>query len=141
MTKAIALFLLLASCQFCFGQTDTNAIATGDWSKPVIASRGYTLRGRLLIYEGEGQYPSGVWAHRRVYLELQQVTKSGLRQPIEVYFDLHHSLHFEMRDSSDKPTRLAGLGTAGPFPRPYWIVLPYDSTVRLRADAYTLGPN
>ena len=137
--KTIALFLFLASFPCCFGQTDTNVIATGDWSEAVSDSDGYALRGRLLVYD-EQSAPN----HARVYLELQHVFKGPgwWDGPLEIYFDIGRSddLHFEMRDKLDQPVPQFPVVIRGPTPSSCWVTLPCDSTVRLRADIYTLGP-
>jgi len=103
--KTFALFLLLASLQCCFGQTDTNLIATGEWSETVSDGPDYALRGRLLVYDDRS--PSAA-NHARVYLELQHVFPGGWANPVEVYFEfgIRTDLHFEMRDKLDQPIRL-----------------------------------
>jgi hypothetical protein len=135
--KAIALFLLLPSVGCGFRQTDTNVIAVGAWSEPVSDSDGRTLRGRLLVYD-EQSAPN----HARIYLELQHVFKSAWSNPLEIYFDigLSNDLHFEMRDQLDQPVPRFPVRIRGPAPSPCWVTLSCDSTVRLRADTYTLGP-
>ena len=77
--KAILLFVLLACSECCLGQTDTNFIAGGDWSEPVKDEHAGTLRGRLLVYEGEEHCPMGesIYGNARVYLELQHGFNDG----------------------------------------------------------------
>jgi len=132
--KTIVLFLLLAPIQCCFGQTDTNVIATGDWSEVVNG-----LRGRLLVYDDQG---SSAANHARVYLELQHVFQGAWAIPLEIYYDIgvRDDLHLEVRDRLDKPIPLAPIAIRGFVPNPCWVTLPCDSIVRLRADLYTLGP-
>jgi len=48
--KLIGIVLLSASLGCCFGQTDTNLLASGHWSEAVQDSEGYALRGRLLAH-------------------------------------------------------------------------------------------
>jgi hypothetical protein len=134
--KTIALFVLLVSFRCCLGQTDTNVIATGDWSEVVRDNGGYALRGRLLLYD-EQTAPY----HARIYLELQHVFKGPgwWDSPLEIYFDPRGTLHFEMRDGQDQPVPTYPMKIRGPLPSPYWVTLPCDSTVRLRADS-NLGP-
>ena len=138
--KTIALFLLLACLPCCFGQTDTNLIATGDWSESVTDSGGATLRGRLLVYDERS--PNAL-NHARVYLELQHVhvSESAWDNPTEVYFEfaMRNDLNFEMRDKFDQSIPSVGVYKWGPVPDPYWVTLPYESTVRVRADTL-LGP-
>jgi hypothetical protein len=140
--KTIVCLLLFASLQFCFGQIDTDVLAIGDWSEVVRDDDGHAihaLRGRLLVYDKQSQSAAN---HARVYLELQNVFEGGWSLPLEVCFDisfLRGDLHFEMRDALDKPIPQEGVAIRGPMPEPYHVILPCDSTVRLRADFYTLG--
>jgi hypothetical protein len=136
--KTITLLLLLVVCQFSFGQTDTNVIAIGDWSVPVISGY-YPLRGRLLIYKPEPQNSMakkvGLWNGARVYVELQ-VIGNALNDPTEIFVNGYLPMHAEMRDGHDK---LIGGNTNGwhmwdgPMPPRYTATLPFDSTLRLRA--------
>jgi hypothetical protein len=91
----------------------------------------------LLVYD-EQSAPN----HARIYLELQHVFKGAWYNPLEIYFDigLSDDLHFEMRDKFDQPVPQFPVKIRGPAPNPCWVTLPCDSTVRLRADTYTLGP-
>jgi len=137
--KIIALFLPLLSLQCCLGQTDTNVIATGNWSEAVSDSDGHILRGRLLVYD-EQTAPY----HARIYLELQHVFKGPgwWDGPLGIYFTPGRGdmLHFEMRDERDQPVPMYPVAIRGPSPSPYWVTLPCDSLMRLRADWYNLGP-
>jgi hypothetical protein len=137
--KIIALFLLFSCLQCCLGQTDTNILATGDWSK-VVTESDHTLRGRLLVYDDQSQSAGN---HARIYLELQHVFQGGWSNPLEVYFDtdIGNGLHLDLRDDLDLPIPRAHVLIRGPVPNPCWVTLPCDSTVRLRADTYTLGPS
>ena len=144
---AIVLFIGVFHC--AFGQTNTNALVAGDWSAPV-ADKGQTLRGRLWV--GEGHYWSDphasrgsaerYWVHAPVYLELEHVVTFGWSQPIQIYFDIFSGLQFEMHDGSGKSIRPKQVGFAAVLPvlpEPYWVTLPCDATVRLRADIYNVG--
>jgi len=138
--KTTALFLLFACLPCCFGQTDTNLLATGDWSETVRDNGGDALRGRLLVYD---DFASNALNHARVYLELQHVhvSESAWDSPTEVYFEFgaRNDLNFEMHDKLDKSIPRVGVVEWGPVPDPYWVSLPYESTVRVRADTL-LGP-
>ena len=97
--KVTTVLLLLASLSYCFGQTDTNIVATGDWSESVRDNHGAVLRGRLLVSE-----PKNLEAdtRARIYLDLQNVESP----PFEVYFDIAegtNGLQFEMQDARGKP--------------------------------------
>jgi hypothetical protein len=130
------------------GETDAHLLATGDWSEIVRDSDAHAtwaLRGRLLVYDDRDPSASN---HARVYLELQNVFEGGWSLPLEIYFNTGDvpsqsppsGLLFEMRDAQGKPVpseefRLFG----GPVPYPHHVVLPCDSTIRLRVDGYILG--
>ena len=130
--KSIVLFLLLAGSPWAFGQTDTNVVAVGNWSEPVTDSGGYTLRGRLLVYDAEYYSADKMWGYARIYLELQHICTTVWRNPAAVYFDFD-DLHFGMHNGLGLPIRSVSppLGTA--IPLPYWATLPCDSTLRLLA--------
>ena len=134
--RNLALCLLLASIRCGFSQTDTNLLATGDWSTAISDHRGSTLRGRLLVYD-EHTAPN----HARIYLELQHVFKGVWDLPIDIYYDVGPggNLVFEIRDEHDRPVPMEGIGTRGMLPRPHWVTIPSDSTIRLRADLYNMG--
>ena len=133
--KAFALFLLFACLPCCFGQTDTNLLATGDWSETVTDGGGHALRGRLLVYDDRSPSAAG---HARVYLELQHVFLGGWDNPVEVYFQFgwgdRNGLQFELRDQLDQPIPTRPIAVRMPIPNPYWVTVPCESTVRLRAD-------
>jgi hypothetical protein len=137
MMKTLALFLLFACLPCCFGQTGTNLLAAGDWSETVKDRGGEALRGRLLVYDGSTE---PVTNHARVYLELQNVLQGAYGEPIEVYFAQGgaDALHFEMRDQLDHPIDTEpALALIEAAPKRFWVTLPRESTVRLRADAPT----
>ena len=71
--KTIASFLLFACLPCCFGQTDTNLLATGEWSE-VVKDSGSALCGRLVVYDDSSPSANN---HVRVYLELQHVFQGG----------------------------------------------------------------
>ncbi|HTS17829.1 MAG TPA: hypothetical protein VMP11_09670 [Verrucomicrobiae bacterium] len=133
--KSVVLFLLLAGPPCAFAQTDTNLIAVGDWSEPVSDPAGYTLRGRLLIYDAEYYSRTKMWGHARVYLELQHICTDVWRNPIEICFRMSAGLHFEMHDGLNKaiPYKSPPIDAYVPT-NPYWVTLPCNSTLRLQAD-------
>jgi hypothetical protein len=133
--KAIALFALLACLPCCFGQTDTNLLAAGDWSETVHDGDS-ALRGRLLVQ-------NDTKANRaRVYLELQHLFEGGWSIPVEVYYDIGRceALHPELRDLLGQPVYRKAASIRMVTPMPYWVTLPCDSTLRLRVDWGTLSP-
>ena len=137
--KIIVFFLWLATVPRCFAQTDTNVIGTGTWSEVVVDSKGYGLRGRLLVYDDHVRESEN---HARVYLELQHVFRDFWGFPMEFHFDLSHTneLHFELHDAHGQPMASTGIAIVGMLPPPYRVVLPCDSTLRFRADSCNLGP-
>ena len=140
--KLSILLLLLVSLECCLGQNDTNLIAAGDWSETALDGGGlFALRGRLLVYDDSS---SNALNHARVYLELQHVhvSNSAWDPPVAVYFEFatNNDLHFDLRDKFDKAVPEVPVFTWGPVPDPYWVTLPYESTLRLRVDTL-LGPD
>jgi hypothetical protein len=138
VVRTFTFFLLLSCAPCCLGQTDTNLLATGDWSETVTDGGRAALRGRLLVYDGSSETGTNHARYARLYLELQNLQEGIWQDPIEVYFQAGWSnLHFEMRDqldqSIDYPGQILGM-IFGPPPKPFWVTLPCESTVRLRAD-------
>lgn len=91
--KILVSILLFATCHCCLAQIDTNLLATGDWSEPVTDGDGnsvHTLRGRLLVYDvcDKGETMNKMYAHARVYLELQQLKPNNFwPETVEIYYD------------------------------------------------------
>jgi hypothetical protein len=136
--KAIPILMLLA-CRCCFGQTDTNLIATGDWSAVVRDGQiGPFLRGRLLVYDDQG---ISTHNHARIYLELQHVCATNIwYPPIEIYC-FGTNLDLELEDGRGQPIPGFGSVVWGFVSAPCWVTLPIDATVRVRADNGPLGPS
>jgi hypothetical protein len=117
---------------------DTNIIAVSDWSKPVGTSNGQTLRGRMSIVQENSPAHAGPFPETELYLELQNVSGAA-GAPMQIYFDPGNGLHCELLDANGKPPpQAAGRGSGG-GPGACWITLPYDSTIRLRANMYGYG--
>jgi len=136
--RAITPLLLLAGCQFCFADGDTNIIAMSDWSKPVGTFHGQTLRGRMLIAQEHSPAHAGPWPETEFYLELQNVSGAA-GAPMQFYFDPGRGLHCELLDANGRPPPPVGMGGSGGGAGACWITLPYDSTIRLRANMYGYG--
>ncbi len=134
--RTIGLLLLIISIEYCHAQTDTNLLAAGEWSDTVSDSEGRALRGRLLVYD-EQNPPD----HARIYLELQHVFKGAWPSPAAIYFDVgpQGGLNFKLLGNNGRPVPQEPVVIRGLVPAPWWITLPCDSIVRLRADMYTLG--
>jgi hypothetical protein len=135
--KMIVVLLLFAFQQWCFGTTNLNTIAVGDWSQIVGSTPpgDGSLRGRLLILEGYSPGYEGKTPETLVYLELQNVSIYDT----EVYYDFQKGLNCELRDSHNQPPPPTGSGGNGGHPSANWITLPKDSTIRLRASWYGYG--
>ena len=134
--KIIACFILAAFVQCCFGQTDTNVLAVGDWSAPVRDGI-WPLRGRLLVYDAVPDKGDDVmWPEARVYLELQHVADVpiAMKLSLGVFTDNLTKLRFEMRDGHDKLVETEMIISSGPSPEPFLAILPPDSTLRVRVD-------
>jgi len=139
----ISILLFFALHERCLGQTNTKPLATGDWSDIVEDNdehSTYSLRGRLLVYDDKSPDAAN---HARVYLELQNVFKVAWSLPLEVYFNVgdwpKSSLSFALLDAHGKPIPQEDIAIRGRMPDPHHVVLPCDSTIRLRIDLYTLG--
>jgi hypothetical protein len=137
-TKTIALLILFTASNYCFAGGDTNIIAMGDWSKPVGSVGGPLLRGRLLITQEHDPGYMDTFEATHLYLELENVSDPSAG-PVKLYFDPINQLHCELSDANGKPPpegRGGGFGGdgGGDGVAANWITLPYDSTVRLRAN-------
>src|SRR5215475_6861013 len=77
----LVLIFLFSIRAYCFAADDTNALAAGDWSKPVGDVLGYTLRGRLLLCDSPKDRTTAV------YLELQECSK-GWGGCLDVYCNM-----------------------------------------------------
>ena len=135
--KMIACLMLAAFVQCCFGQTDTNVLAVGDWSATVRDAI-WPLRGRLLVYDAVTDKGNDVmWPEPRIYLELQHVADVPMAMKLSIggFTDDLSELHFEMRDGHDKPIieKIYHSFTGG-LPEPFSATLPPDSTLRVRVD-------
>jgi hypothetical protein len=59
--------------------------------------------------------------------------------PMKIYFDPGQGLRCEVLDANGKPPPQVGGGGSGGGAGACWITLPYDSTIRLRANMYGYG--
>ncbi len=136
--KSTTLLLFLASYQFCVAGGDTNIIAMSGWSKPVATFYGETLRARMIIAQEHSPAHAGPWPETEVYLELQNVS-SAAGSPMQVYFNPGQALHCEVVGTRGRPPLQIGGGPNGGGAGACWVTLPYDSTIRLRANMYGHG--
>jgi len=127
--KILGLFLLGLSSLCGLGATALEPMTTGDWSVPVNG-----LRGRLLFAEDPPYNGTRVAV---VYLELQNVSSNGT--PMEIYYDTGNSLTGSLINSMGLPVSQSGVPADIMSPFPYWIMLPVDSSLRLRVSVYGYG--
>ena len=139
-TIIIALLSLYA---FANAVADTNVIAMSEWSQPISLRHGtghdQYIRGRLLILQGmEPAYGGPPTNGAMTFIELQKVYG---HDPIEVCFDVM-KLNCQLTDATGQESlKLSGgiWGGRGPFP-PVWVVLPYNSTIRLFVNGGSMDP-
>ncbi len=136
MKTLSALFLVLLSCQFSPAGDNTNILAMSDWSKPVAATSGHALRARMIVAQGRSAGFGGPWPETQFYLEFQNVSSGG---PILFYFNPPQQLHCTLLDANGNPPPPVGQGGSGGGAGSAWITLPYDSTIRLRANMFGYG--
>jgi hypothetical protein len=145
--KSITLFVLLSSSLCCFAADDTNAIAVSDWSEPVELQNGSlhneAIRGRLLIIEGSepGYGGPNTETQAMTFVELKNATRACC-DAVDVCFDvmkLNCTLTDESGKNVSKAASSGGYSGRGAF-RPTWVVLPYNSTIRLFVNAGSRSP-
>ena len=128
--KLIAMVFLVLINLHCVVANDTNIIVMTDWSKPVDYF-GHAVRGRLLIVEGDEPDYAGprTEPHSMTFVEFQNVS---IGASLKMYFDVM-GLNCELVDTNGLRVPLTsgrGVHDSRPF-LPYWVVLPYNSTIRL----------
>jgi hypothetical protein len=136
--KIVAVIVLVMACFRAIAYGETNLIGAGQWSPIVTDSEGYGLRGRLLVYHAAARNRGGFTDLARVYLELEHPFVDAWRNPIELLYSAEHDVQLVLQDGTGKSIPAKAYGVRGPPQRPFWISLPCDSSVRLRADMYTL---
>ena len=120
--KAFILSVFLATTGLaCFGD-DTNQIFTGNWSDTVGG-----LRMRFIVSSKQERTD---FRRASVYLEMQNV--SNVINPIE--FNSSFSLNCTLTNAAGNSLPSAMGFTSGFVCPPYWIYIPYDSTLKMRVD-------
>lgn len=145
VTRSIlSAWMVLAAC--FLGAAGASAepmrvIASGEWSKPVADSRGYTLRGRLVIGERR------VAEDRReavIYIELEEASDT-VGSSLLLFCDLGRTdfrpeykqgLRCHLKDKQGEIIEPAGFPFGGAVPPSQWLTLPDDARIRLRASPY-----
>jgi hypothetical protein len=134
--KFAALCILCSICFCCFAD-DTNIIAASDWSEPVSLQNpktGHTheIRGRFLIVAGtEPGFGRSETNAAMTFVELQNVTRAE-SENVDVYFDtakLKCKLNYANGEDVPMPQKV--WAWSGDGAHSYWVVLPYNSTIRL----------
>jgi len=161
--KIIPFLFLLFTSECCFSAVDTNLIAAGDWSAPVGSTQGFgfpnrgTLRGRILLAESPKSGGSPGWHDIAVYLELQECSDLW-DGDMDVYCNMMPTVtlaahpnaqgretiqpaggQWELHDGSGRPVPGSPGAFSGGRLGSYWMTIPTDSTVRLRATCYCGG--
>jgi hypothetical protein len=105
--------------------TSPDAVATGDWSASVEG-----LRARLLV-RFAGTNESG----REILLYLELQNHSAAITPISPFYsaDENCSTTWSLTDHKATPVAKTPIAIRRPVMPPYWIVVPFDSTLPLRA--------
>ena len=127
--RTLVALVFLAAHWCCFASGDTNVIAMSNWSTPVS-----NLRVRMIVAHGRGVNFAGPWPETQFYLEFQNV--SG--RDMEFFFDPWNGLRSQLEDAKGKTVSTGG-GGSGSGAGASWIILPYDSTIRLRANMFGYG--
>ena len=160
--KIITLILLFAASAVPAAD-DMNLVAAGDWSAPVHSTQAFnflsggTLRGRILLAESPKPGGSPGWHDLAVYLELQDCSDVWGRV-IDVYCNMMPTValgahpdaqgretieqaagRWELHDAAGHSVPDSPGGFSGGGPGRYWMSIPTDSTVRLRATLYGGG--
>lgn len=118
-----------------------EVLAAGAWSKPVADSRGYALRGRLVVCEkprsdGRRETP--------LYVELQEAG-DFVGGSLLLYCEMGRhdfrpeygrGLNCELRDKDGKLVESTPFAFGGAVPKSQWVSLPTDGTIRLRATPF-----
>jgi hypothetical protein len=131
MIKPLVFMLVFALYPCCIVADDHKVMAVSDWSESVV-SHDRSLRARVLVLEGRSLAYAGPDAEVLVYIEIEN-TCGSWRDPLKVYFDAQ-GLNFQLLDDADKPIPPKPTAGSGVDVGTSWVTIPYDSSVRLRAN-------
>lgn len=116
-------------------------IAVGEWSQPVTDTRGYAVRGRLVLAE---KRKGDDLRETAVYIELQDASEH-VGGSMRLFCDLGKTdfrelsktgLTCVMHDKDKRPVAPTSPPFGGGTPASEWIHLPSDATIRLRASPF-----
>jgi hypothetical protein len=129
--KLILIFALTLSAGLSGCSTNPpKPMTAGDWSETVQG-----LRGRLLVTEEAAKF-NGT-RMELVYLELRNV--GGVANPMAIYYDPDDAFQYDLLDDSKHPIPQGPIEGDVMSPFPFWIMLPYDSTLRFRVSVDGYG--
>lgn len=133
--KAARILAMLLCSNCCFADDSTNVLFASDWSETTWATppNSHAIRGRLLIMDGIEPAYGGPKTTKRLmmFVELQDAAGACCGSH-KLYFDVM-GLKCELKDSNGKSApkpQNMGWSGRGAF-APSWVVLPYNSTLRL----------
>ena len=129
--RMLSLVLLLAAAQPSPGADEKTVVATGGWSEAVNG-----LRGRLILAQGR-TLGDGKIRESLVYVELENVTNTASGE-VHVSFD-PDALKCELTDAAGKAVAPTPVPGSGGRPGKTVVTIPYDGSVRLRANPYAFG--
>jgi hypothetical protein len=142
MTNAFWIWIiLLAVLVSSQAKGQQKVIAEGAWSKPVVDTRGFAVRGRLLLCEKQRSDDRREVA---VYVELQDANES-VGSSVRIFCDFGKTdfrpenkggLHCELFDKDKAPVPTTSYPFGGGTPASEWVTLPPDSTIRLRTSPF-----
>lgn len=132
MVRCIAPLLILSLTFPCLADELPRLIAASEWSKPV-ESHDRFLQARWLLMEGRSRAYAGPGTEILLYVELQNAD-SAWDKPLRVYFDAVKGLRFEVLDGDGTAVPASPTAGSGGDVGACWITIPYDGTVRLRAN-------
>ena len=118
-----------------------KVIAEGDWSTPVADTRGFAVRGRLVLCE---KLRSDERREVAIYVELQDARES-IGNSMRIYCDMGKidsrpedggGLKCALQDKDKKTVEATSYPFGGAVPATEWVTLPTDATIRLRATPF-----
>jgi len=132
MPKPIFVLSMLLLVAYGHAAEEHKIIAVSEWSKPV-ESHDRFLRARWLLLEGRSRAYAGSGTEVLLYVEMENAN-GAWGEPLRAYFDPAKGLQFYVQDADSKLVSPTPTGGSGGDVGPGWITIPYDSTVRLRAN-------